>query len=107
MTVIVAQNTPPAVRGMLKRWFIEPRANVFVGTVNRKVREKTVDFLRRHSAGWSALMVHSDPNCQGFVIESLGDPDRPMVKLSGLQLILEQAREVSTEDLEPPESPDK
>ena len=31
MTVLIAQDTPPAVRGLLKRWFVEPRANVFVG----------------------------------------------------------------------------
>ena len=34
MTVIVANDTPDAIRGMLKRWFIEPRPNVFVGTLN-------------------------------------------------------------------------
>lgn len=40
MTVIVAENTPDKVRGLLKRWFIEPRPNVFVGSVNRRIREK-------------------------------------------------------------------
>jgi CRISPR-associated protein Cas2 len=85
---------------MLKRWFIEPRANVFVGTVNRKVREKTMAFLRRHSEGWSALVVHSDPNCQGFVVDSIGKPKRKMVKMCGLQLILEKSIEVENEDPE-------
>ena len=28
MTVIIANDTPDAIRGMLKRWFIEPRPNV-------------------------------------------------------------------------------
>ncbi len=36
MTVIVANDTPDAIRGMLKRWFIAPRPNVFVGTINRR-----------------------------------------------------------------------
>ena len=100
MTVIVAQDTPPSVRGMLKRWFIEPRANVFVGTVNRKVREKTIGFLRRHSVDWSALVVHSDPNCQGFVIETIGAPDRRMVSMSGLQLIVEKLADLEIDDPE-------
>ena len=39
MSVIIANATPPAIRGLLKRWFIEPRPNVFVGTVNRRTRE--------------------------------------------------------------------
>ena len=33
MTVIVANDTPDAIRGLLKRWFVEPRPNVFVGTL--------------------------------------------------------------------------
>ena len=38
MTVLVANDTPAAIRGMLKRWFVEPKPNVFVGTVNRRTR---------------------------------------------------------------------
>ena len=90
MTVIVARDTPDAVRGMLKRWFIEPRANVFVGTVNRRTREKTIAYLRAHARDWSALLVHSDPNSQGYVLEHFGEPDRIGIALSGLQLVAEQ-----------------
>ncbi|RKX40244.1 MAG: type I-E CRISPR-associated endoribonuclease Cas2, partial [Verrucomicrobia bacterium] len=39
MTVIICNNTPDCIRGHLKRWFIEPKPNVFVGTVNVKTRE--------------------------------------------------------------------
>lgn len=90
MTTIIARDTPDAVRGMLKRWFIEPRANIFVGTVNRRTREKTIAYLRTHAPGWSALLIHSDPSSQGFKIEHFGEPDRIAVTLSGLQLIAEQ-----------------
>ncbi len=91
MTVIVANDTPPAVRGLLKRWFIEPRANVFVGSVNRKTREKTIAFLRRHAPGWSALVIHADSSTsQGFLIEHFGNPDREEVVMSGLRLIAEK-----------------
>jgi len=47
MTVIVAHNPPDAIRGMLKRWFIEPRPNVFVGTLNRRTHEKTIEYIKR------------------------------------------------------------
>ena len=49
MTVIVANDTPDAIRGMLKRWFVEPRPNVFVGTINRRTREKTIEYIKRNS----------------------------------------------------------
>ena len=72
MTVIVANDTPDAIRGMLKRWFIEPRPNVFVGTLNRRTHEKTIEYIKRNAAGIGLLIVSSYPNCQGYVIESSG-----------------------------------
>ncbi len=57
MTVIVAHDTPPAIRGMLKRWFIEPQANVFVGTLNRRTRDKTLDYIKRNAADIALLIV--------------------------------------------------
>jgi len=41
MTVIVANDTPDAIRGILKRWFVEPRPNVFVGTINCERRRES------------------------------------------------------------------
>ena len=89
MTVLIAHDTPPAVRGLLKRWFIEPRANVFVGTMNRRTREKVLSYIKRHALGTSWLVLMSEPNCQGFRIERWGRPDRRDVNLSGLWLIAE------------------
>jgi CRISPR-associated endoribonuclease Cas2 subtype I-E len=51
MTVIVAHDTPDAIRGMLKRWFIEPRPNVFVGTLNRRTHEMTCFFPNETKLG--------------------------------------------------------
>ena len=85
MTVIVAHDTPPAIRGMLKRWIIEPQPNVFVGTLNRRTRDKTLDYLKRNAAGITLLIVSTEQNCQGFKIESHGD-----VRLSGLWLVAEK-----------------
>ena len=59
MTVIVAHDTPDAIRGMLKRWFIEPSPNVFVGTLNRRTHEKTLEYIRRNAAGIGLLIVNS------------------------------------------------
>ena len=96
MTVLIAQDIPPAVRGLLKRWFIEPRANVFVGTINRRTREKVLSYIKRHALATSWLVLVSEPNCQGFSIARWGKPDRKDVNLSGLWLI--------AEDCVPPEN---
>ena len=90
MTVIVTNDTPPAIRGILKRWFVEPKPNVFVGTVNRRTRDKVLEYVKRNANGMSMLILTSETNCQGFRIERWGDPDRRDSQLSGLWLVAEQ-----------------
>jgi CRISPR-associated protein Cas2 len=90
MTVLVANDTPPAIRGMLKRWFVEPKPNVFVGTVNRRTRDKVLDYVKRNAQGMSLLILSSEPNCQGFKIERRNEPNRRDAYLSGLWLVAEQ-----------------
>lgn len=87
MTVIIAQDTPDAVRGILKRWFIEPKPNVFVGTMNRSVRQNVLLYIRSQAAGVRMLVIHSSPNCQGFEIEHINDPDYSETRLDGLWLV--------------------
>ena len=90
MTVLIAHDTPSAIRGILKRWFIEPKPNVFVGTMNRRTREKVLDYVKRNAKFMSLLIITTAPNCQGFEIQRWGDPDRRDVTMSGLQLVAEQ-----------------
>ena len=90
MTVLIAHDTPPAIRGMLKRWFVEPKPNVFVGTVNRRTRDKILDYVKRNAEDMSLLILTSEPNCQGFKIERWGQPDRRDIQLSGLWLVAEE-----------------
>jgi CRISPR-associated protein Cas2 len=90
MTVIVANDTPPTIRGILKRWFVEPKPNVFVGSVNRRTRDKVLEYVKRNAADMSLLILTSEPNCQGFKIERWGQPDRRDTEISGLWLVAEQ-----------------
>lgn len=90
MTVIVTKDTPAAVRGMLKRWFIEPKPNVFVGTVNPRTREKTLAYIRRNAPGMGMLVIASERNSQGFSIEAFGETDRRPVQLCGHSLVAEK-----------------
>lgn len=89
MTVIVANDTPPAVRGLLKRWFIEPRPNVFVGSVNARTRAKTLAYIRRHGKGVGLLVLYDDESSQGFAVEVFGDTNRRPVRHCGLELMAE------------------
>jgi len=90
MTVIVANNTPPAIRGLLKRWFIEPKPNVFVGTVNPRTRDKTLEYIRRNAPDLGLLVIGSENNSQGFSIRTFGVTKREVVEHTGLFLIAEQ-----------------
>jgi len=93
MTIIVANDTPPAIRGHLKRWFIEPKPNVYVGTVNARTREKIIDFVLRNAPkSFGMLIISSAPNCQGYNLERIGPEGkmgRKEIKISGIPLIAE------------------
>ena len=93
MTVIVANDTPPAVRGLLKRWFIEPRPKVFVGSINTRTRTKTLEYIRRNASGLGLLIIYDDDSSQGFAIEFSGDPKRKPKRYCGLELIAESWEE--------------
>ena len=89
MTTIFAEDTPPSVRGLLKRWFIEPRPNVFVGSVNERTRDKTLSYIRRNAPGLRLLVIYDAKNCQGFETRTYGFPGRTATRKCGLELILE------------------
>lgn len=91
MTIIVANDTPLHVRGFLKRWFLEPKPNVFVGTVNTKTRTKLIKFLQKNtSIALNFLIIASNNSSQGFEIYNLGNTKRKAIKKSGLFLITEK-----------------
>jgi len=96
MTIIVAHDAPDAIRGMLKRWFIEPRPNVFVGTLNRRTQEKTIEYIKRNAGEIGLLIISSYSNCQGYKIESSGPTDRRGVEVSGLWLVAEKWEDSET-----------
>ncbi len=93
MTVLVRNDVPPAIRGHLKRWFIEPRPNVFLGTLNVRTFEKVRDYLLRNAPpDFGMLVISFAPNCQGYAIERIGPEGhsgRKPIELSGIPLLAE------------------
>lgn len=94
--VVIANNLPPAVRGRMKLWFIEPRANVFVSGVKNAVAKKVVDYLYKHCPAESGLIVfRHTPETPGYEILGIGDTKRSITEISGLPLIIEQQTDFS------------
>lgn len=95
MIVVVANNLPPAVRGRMKLWFLEPRANVFVSGVKDAVAGHVVDYLLSHCpAASGGIIFKSLPTAPGYEIRTIGLPDKTLCEISGLQLVLEKIFQV-------------
>lgn len=90
MLVVLANDLPPAVRGRMKLWFVEPRPNVFVSGIKDAVAQTVVDYLIQHCPVESGLMLfRSIPEPPGYEIRYKGDIRKPVIHLSGMQLIVE------------------
>ena len=88
MLVVIANNLPPAIRGRMKLWFVEPRANIFVSGIKDNVAQKVVDYLQAHCPPESGLLIFQKiPETPGYRIYGRGDHKREIVLLSGLQLV--------------------
>ncbi|WP_081642714.1 type I-E CRISPR-associated endoribonuclease Cas2e [Aquaspirillum serpens] len=90
MVIVIANELPPAVRGRMKLWFIEPRANVFVSGIKDSVAQTVVDYLVKHCPVESGVMIYvSQPKPPGYRIVTIGTPRKPQTTIDGLQLIVE------------------
>jgi CRISPR-associated protein Cas2 len=88
--IVLANNLPPAVRGRMKLWFIEPRVNVFVSGVKDSVADDVVNYLYEHCKEDAGIMIFQRVNrAPGYRIRGAGDPRRELISISGLQLVLE------------------
>jgi CRISPR-associated protein Cas2 len=88
--VVLANDLPPAVRGRMKLWFVEPRANVFVSGIKDSVAQTVMDYLLQHCPVESGLILfRSIPEAPGYEIRYKGEIRKPVVQISGLQLIVE------------------
>ena len=77
---------------------MEPKPNVFVGSVNARTREKTLDYVRRNAPGLAMLVIFDEANAQGFTVLNYGATDRRFVRKSGLELILENPEDLLEEE---------
>jgi len=91
MIVVIANDLPPAVRGRMKLWFVEPRPNVFVSGVKDSTAKKVIEYLHKYCPVESGLMIFREtPKAPHYEMTGIGDRRRQMVEVSGLQLVLEK-----------------
>ncbi|MFI0547187.1 MAG: type I-E CRISPR-associated endoribonuclease Cas2e [Brachymonas sp.] len=97
MLVVIANELPPAVRGRMKLWFIEPRPNVFVSGIKDSVAQTVIDYLYKHCPPEAGLLLFVSSNrAPGFQMRSIGPPRKPMMDISGLQLVVETLKNADT-----------
>ena len=97
MLVVLANDLPPAVRGRMKLWFIEPRPNVFVSGIKDSVAQTVIDYLYKHCPPESGLLMFVSSNkAPGFQMRTIGIPRKPVIEISGLQLIIETLKSADT-----------
>lgn len=91
MVVVIANNLPPAVRGRMKLWFIEPRANIFVAGIKDSVADDVINYLLKSCPSSSGLMIFQRVNrAPGFKIYGKGDTQKRLGDICGYQLIIEK-----------------
>ena len=92
MLVIIANHLPPAVRGLLKVWCIEPKPHVFVTDLDLKSEERISKFLLPYFTEKSGMIIinSNKKTLQGFIISQRSNADKKMIVRSGLQLIEEK-----------------
>lgn len=87
MVVLILERVTPGLRGELTRWFLEPKAGVFVGRVSAMVREKIWEKACGRAKEGGCLMIYSSDNEQGFRIRSWGEMARSIEDFEGLFLV--------------------
>lgn len=87
MLVIVVENVPPRLRGRLAVWLLEVRAGVYIGNVNRRIREMIWGQIEKGLEDGNAVMAWNTNTESGFDFMTLGANRRIPVEMDGIKLV--------------------
>lgn len=87
MIVLILERVPKSLRGELSRWFLEPKAGVFVGRVSAMVRDRLWDKACGHTGGGGCVLIYSSDAEQGYRIRTQGNTARFLEDFEGLFLV--------------------
>lgn len=71
MIVVVLHKPRGRASGLLKHYLVEIDDNIFVGTVNAKMRGILEKKMEEY--GQSALFIYNSDTVQGFAVDTTGD----------------------------------
>ncbi len=87
MVVLILERVPVGLRGELTRWYLEPKAGVFVGRVSAMVRDRLWKKACSQAGDGGCIMLYSSNHEQGYRIRSWGRTRRRIEEFEGLVLI--------------------
>jgi CRISPR-associated protein Cas2 len=87
MLVIVVENVPPRLRGRLAVWLLEVRAGVYIGNVNRRIREMIWGQIEKGIEDGNVVMAWNTNTESGFDFMTLGINRRIPVEMDGIKLV--------------------
>ena len=97
MVVIVLENAPNRLRGLLSRWCLEVRAGLFVGRLDARMREKLWEKIEDlMEMEGSAVMCWGQNGAQGYAFRTLGRNPRQPVERDGLWLVTHERKKRMT-----------
>lgn len=87
MTLLITHKSCPAIRGYLKRWFIEVKPNVYVSTVNGRIFDNVLQFLYSQSKEeFSFMYISKNSYTQGLNIHIEDNFPSDSINISGYNL---------------------
>lgn len=86
MVVLILERVPKSLRGELTRWYLEPKAGVFVGRVSAMVRDRLWEKACSQAREGGCMMIHSSDTEQGYRIRTHGNTARSIEDFEGLLL---------------------
>jgi len=87
MLVIVVENVPPRLRGRLAVWMIEIRAGVYIGKINRRIREMIWEQVCDGIEEGNAVMAWTTSSESGYDFLTYGANRRIPKEMDGLKLV--------------------
>lgn len=97
MIIMILGKVPASLQGELSRWLIKVSTGVYVGHVSARVRDKLWEKCVEKRRAGSVFQAWSTNNEQHFAMRLVGDNGREIVDWEGVQLVLEKAGALSTE----------
>ena len=87
MTILILERVPVSLRGELSRWLLEPKAGVFIGKVNARVREKLWEKACQNAKEGACMLIYTTNNEQGYRFDFWNSASRHIYDWEGLQLV--------------------